>query len=61
MVTALKESYGPEFSDVHDPVKDKVVRVWNENWRKESNGYARRRRIYLKHAADMSLIMLRIS
>lgn len=61
MVTALKQIYGPAYTDAIDPDSGRMIRTWNENWRSESNTYARRKRIYLKHEADMSLIMLRIS
>ena len=58
LVVALTEMYGEEKSLVEIPGK---IHMWkyNENWRREHNTYAKRKRIYLRNGTDMTMLMLK--
>lgn len=58
LVTALNEMYGDEKELVQIPGGAHHWK-YNENWRKELNTYAKRKRIYLRNGTDMTMLMLK--
>lgn len=57
MSRSLTETYGPAKETTGSNYWDWK---WNDNYRVESNSYAKRLRIYLKHGSDATLLMLKL-
>ena len=57
----LEEAYGPPSKDEWLDNSRITVKKFNDNYRYEANRKAKRRRIYLKHEADATMLLLKVS